>query len=298
MVWVGTTYISMSYSSTATRGRFINNQWMGISFGSVVGAAVAFGANFYKSQAAGVSQAVLGGWLAIHLSAATGAFFLILPSDRVVAGHKIPDGRDILGEQSAVETLKEIGSTLMSPKVLLAALAMFSSDFWLAFVGSFNAHNFSLRSRSLNTFLYCESGYLLHVRLMPGVMQIPTAAALSYLLDRRGWSHRKRGAAGFAVLVVMVLGSWFGYYLWQGLYPASANPYNDIEVIDWADGGKYVGGLFVYLIFGLSYPVYHVVLVFYFSMLAKEGSRKMTYYSGIFKGLQGTGLALAFGINA
>lgn len=39
------------------------------------------------------------------------------------------------------------------------------------------------------------------------------------------------------------------------------------------------------------------MLVFYFSMLAAEGSRRMTYYSGIFKGLQGTGLCLAFGIQ-
>lgn len=44
--------------------------------------------------------------------------------------------------------------------------------------------------------------------------------------------------------------------------------------------------------------VYHVVLVYYFSMLSSEGSRKMSYYSSIVKGLQGLGIGLAFGINS
>lgn len=233
----------MAYSTTATRGRFINNQWIGLAAGSVIGAAVAFGANIHKSKAAGVSYGVLGGWLAIHVVASICAYFVVLPSDRVVAedGHVIPTGHDILGDLTFMQTLKDIVRTFGSKKVLLAALAMFSSDFWLVFVGGFNARNFSLRARSLNTFLYW-------------FMQMPTAMALSYLLDRKGWSQRKRGMAGFTLLVVMVCGSWFGYYLWQGLHPTSANPLTPIEVIDWADGAHYVGGLFVYLIFGLSYP--------------------------------------------
>lgn len=242
-VWVGTTYISMAYSTSATRGRFINNQWVGVAMGSVVGAAVAFGANIHKNKAAGVSYGVLGAWLAIHVVASIAAFFVVLPSDRVQTrdGHAIPSGRDILGDLTVLGTITDMARTFATPKVLLAALAMLSSDFWLVFVGGFNARNFSLRARSLNTLLYWA-------------LQMPTAMALSYLLDRPGWSQRKRGLAGFGALVVMVCGSWFGYYLWQGLHPASANPANKITVIDWADGAHYIGGMFVYLIFGLSYP--------------------------------------------
>lgn len=243
LVWVSTTYISMAYATRKEKGHFINNQWLGLASGSLVGAAVAFGANIHKSKAAGVSQGVLGAWLAIHLCAALAAFFFILPSDRVKTkdGSTIPAGSMIMGDLSFMQTLREMAGTWVSPKVLLVALAMFSSDFWLVFVGSYNARNFSLRARSLNTLLYWA-------------IQIPAAEALSRLLDRKGWTNRQRGAAGFCTLFVMVCASWFGYYLWQGLNIESASMKNKIEVIDWADGTAYVKGLVVYLIFGLSYP--------------------------------------------
>lgn len=233
----------MAYSTQATRGRFINSQWVGVALGSVVGAAVAFGANVHKSKAAGVSNGVLGGWLAIHVMASIGAYFLILPSNRVIAedGHVIPSGRELLGDLTVMGTIKDIARTCVTKKVLLVALAIFSSDFWLVFIGGFNARNFSLRARSLNTLLYW-------------IVQMPTAMALSYLLDRKGWSQRKRGMAGFTLLVIMICCSWTGYYAWQAKHPDSADPMKKIDVIDWADKSSYIGGLFVYLIFGLSYP--------------------------------------------
>lgn len=80
--------------------------------------------------------------------------------------------------------LKEIGQTLISPKVLFAVAAMLSSDFWLVFIGSWNASHFTLRTRSLNSFCYW-------------ILQIPVAYGLSKVLDRPGWSPRKRGTVGF-----------------------------------------------------------------------------------------------------
>jgi hypothetical protein len=50
----------------------------------------------------------------------------------------------------------------------------------------------------------------------------------------------------------------------------TANRANKIQVIDWSDK-SYAGGLIVYLIFGLSYPVYHVCLVYYCTLLRPEG---------------------------
>lgn len=243
LVWVSTTYISMAYATRAQKGHFINNQWLGLASGSLVGAAVAFGANIHKSKAAGVSQGVLGAWLSIHIGAAIAAYIFILPSGRVKTkdGSVIPAGSMIMGDLTFMQTLREMAGTWVSAKVLLVALAMFSSDFWLVFVGSYNARNFSLRARSLNTLLYWA-------------IQIPAAEALSRLLDRKGWTNRQRGAAGFCTLFVMVCASWFGYYLWQGLNIESASMKNEITVIDWADGAAYVKGLVVYLIFGLSYP--------------------------------------------
>lgn len=94
----------------------------------------------------------------------------------------------------------------------------------------------------------------------------------------------------------MVCISWFSFLLWQGLRPAGANPANKVVALDWSDGREYVQGLLVYLVFGLAYPTYHVVLVYYFGALATEGDRKMSFYAGIFKGLQASGIAIAFGI--
>lgn len=299
MIWVSTTYISMAYATRKEKGHFVNNQWLGLAFGSVVGAAVAFGANIHKDTEGGVSQAVLGGWLAIHMSAAVAAFFLILPAHRVKTrdGSIIPAGHMIMGEISLKQTFKELGAAWISAPVLLTLLAMFTSDFWLVFTGFFNARNFSLRARSLNTLLYWA-------------VQIPTAEILSRLLDKKGWTNRQRGAAGFCCLFGGVCASWLGYWIWQGLNMESASMENEIVVIDWADGARYVKGAIVYIIFGIFYPseyahssqplistAYHVVLVFFFSMMAAEGSRLNTYYSGIFKGLQGTGICLAFGIQ-
>ncbi|WVW85896.1 hypothetical protein I302_107934 [Kwoniella bestiolae CBS 10118] len=287
LTWVGTTYISVSYPTKAIKGHFINNQWIGLACGSVIGAAIAFGSNIHKSKAAGVSYGVLGAWMAIHLAAAIGAFFLILPSHRVTqaSGEGIPAGHDVMEGQSPGAILKEIGQTLTNPKMLLVILAMLSSDFWLVFIGTWNSHNFSLRARSLNTLLYWA-------------IQLPTAELLTRLLDHKTWSKRRRGLTGFALLFTLVTASWFAFYLWQGLNMSTASPAPLKSVVDWSQGTHYVKGLVVYLFFGLSYPTYHVVLVFYTSMLATEGNRKMAYYAGIFKGLQASGIALAFGVAA
>lgn len=51
--WVGTTYISVSYPTKTKKGHFINNQWVGLACGSMVGATIAFGSNFHKSKASG-----------------------------------------------------------------------------------------------------------------------------------------------------------------------------------------------------------------------------------------------------
>lgn len=64
------------------------------------------------------------------------------------------------------------------------------------------------------------------------------------------------------MLFFVVCASWAGYFIWQGLHMETANRANKIQVIDWSDK-SYAGGLIVYLIFGLSYPVYHVCLVYY-----------------------------------
>jgi hypothetical protein len=49
-IWTGTTYMSMAYSTPATKGHFINNQWIGLACGSLVGSAIAFGSNFHKNK--------------------------------------------------------------------------------------------------------------------------------------------------------------------------------------------------------------------------------------------------------
>jgi hypothetical protein len=56
------------------------------------------------------------------------------------------------------------------------------------------------------------------------------------------------------MLFFVVCASWTGYFIWQGLHMQTANRSNKIQVIDWNDGGRYGGGLIVYLLFGLAYP--------------------------------------------
>jgi hypothetical protein len=71
--------------------------------------------------------------MAIHLAASVMALFTILPPNRVksMEGHHIPAGRDIMEHQSPAKILAEIGRTFVNPKMLVAILAMFTSDFWL-----------------------------------------------------------------------------------------------------------------------------------------------------------------------
>ncbi|OCF30948.1 hypothetical protein I316_07354 [Kwoniella heveanensis BCC8398] len=293
LTWVGTTYISVSYPTKATKGHFINNQWIGLACGSIIGAAIAFGSNIHKSKAAGVSYGVLGAWMAIHLAAAIGAFFLILPSDRVTqeSGEGIPAGHHIMEGQSPGDILKEIGQTITNPKMLLVILAMLSSDFWLVFIGTWNSHNFSLRARSLNTLLYWAIQHMEQAK--------KRVDWLWYVVRTAHWYSEEVSSPWFtALLFTLVTASWLAFYLWQGLNMSTAGPAPLKSVVDWSQGAHYVKGLVVYLLFGLSYPTYHVVLVFYTSMLATEGNRKMAYYAGIFKGLQASGIALAFGVAA
>ncbi|PWN52671.1 hypothetical protein IE53DRAFT_366991 [Violaceomyces palustris] len=295
-IWVGSTYVSMVYSTPANKGQFINDQWIGLSLGSVVGASIALGANLHKDKVAGVSVGVLCAWLAIHLSAALAAFFLLKPPSKVIGsnGKPIPIGRKVEGRSpewkaerlvKAKKLARELILTLTTdPKVYLAALTMFGSDFWLVYIGSWNSYHFTLRARSLNNFCYW-------------LVQIPAALLLSKLLDgSKGLNRRSRGILGFSILSLVTISSWVALWVWQSLRHDGMDRSLPHSTIDWKDK-DWVGGFIVYIIFGLSYPTYHVVLVYYFSSLASEGQTSMSVYASIFKGSQALGIALAFGVE-
>lgn len=303
---------------------------MGLALGSTIGSAIAFGANFNKNSLAGVSYGVLAAWAAIHVAACLFAYILFLPPHRVRSplGHPIPAARDIMGlDTTPLSILKEIGRTLTSPKVLFAFAAMFSSDFWLVFIGSWNAAHFTLRTRSLNSFCYW-------------LIQLPVAYLLSFILDRPGWSRRKRGTVGFCSshsLTVLVSPSltMSPFSSLDSLSHPLRSRYRllgrPLELAGHATRGRKPCGqdhrhrldieqlwtcfhslpTLWYLVPYRERPLftpfleklaqsdtfsvlfvtqYHVVLVYYFSSLASEGNNKLVYYAAIFKGLQGTGL--------
>lgn len=140
---------------------------------------------------------------------------------------------------------KGLWETLFKDSWILLLFPMFfaSNIFYTYQNNGLNAAHFNTRTRTLNGLLYW-------------LAQIVGAVISGYALDVKFLRRSVKAKVSFGWLMFLTLAIWGGGYAWQKDQVTRAEM--DIEdpaylatLVDWSDGGKYFGPMFLYFFYGM-----------------------------------------------
>ncbi|XXH05712.1 hypothetical protein Hte_012147 [Hypoxylon texense] len=280
LLWTSSGFIQFAYAEEKDKAK-----WVLTSSGSTVGALIAFGINYDKQEATGVSTSVYVVFIlsanAIPLRAICLDLLLIVDPRDVVRD----DGRHIaiFKEPQFLDEMRGILAVLLDPKIIILIPAMFVGEMCLALTSSINAYYFNLRTRSLNNLLF-------------QAIMIPAPIALSYIMDSRQIrSRRAKGLLGTFAVGAVTLGATAGLLAWIVL--------NDVDrsvvpspSVDWTDAA-FAAGFVLYLLFGAVFACFQVAVQWTLASLTNEPGL-CARYAGAFKGTVGLGMCASFVVDA
>jgi len=171
--------------------------------------------------------------------------------------------------------------------VLLFPMFFASNFFYTYHFQVVNLQNFTLRTRSLNGVLYY-------------IAQIIGAYIFGYGLDSKFLSRRNRAKVGLAALLVLTMVIWGGGYAFQKSVPerpTDGKPIPEADKIDWTDGGRYIGPMFLYMFYG-GFDAAWQTTAYWFMGSMSNNARKLACFAGFYKGIQSAGAAAANGFDA
>ncbi|MBE7181749.1 MAG: hypothetical protein INR71_11190, partial [Terriglobus roseus] len=76
--------------------------------------------------------------------------------------------------------------------------------------------------------------------------------------------------------------------------PKGPDPY---DVIDWTDGGRYIGPMFLYMFYGFYDAAWQTTAYWLMGSLTNN-SRKLANFAGFYKGIQSAGAAIIWRLDA
>lgn len=175
----------------------------------------------------------------------------------------------------------------LSPWVLLLFPMFFCSNIFYTYQNNgLNGTHFNIRTRSLNGLLYW-------------LAQIVGAVINGYLLDYQGIRRSVKAKISWVVLFVLTFGIWGGGYAWQKDQPSrevltsKTNPY---PRLDWTDGSKFLGPMFLYFFYGFYDAIWQTNIYWYMGALSNSG-RKAANLAGFYKGIQSAGAAVYWALD-
>lgn len=211
-LWTTSGYIITSYSTEATRGKFIAVQGVLAAMGSVVGSALTFGIVDglpSTTTSTSVPTAVYACFTALMITSPFVAALLLIDPSKI----RRADGEPVAVFRTTKTTTvkREFLDALKNFKdwkLLLMLPVFFACD--VATVSpSMNAYAFDLKARTLLAFVTTLAG-------------IPTVLCLWPLLDNPRWPRKVRGLCAVSFLGLLVIGAWGGLLGWM-----KGKPVND-----------------------------------------------------------------------
>lgn len=280
-MWTSSGFIQFAYAEEKDKAKYITYQWVLTSSGSTVGALIAFGINYDKQEATGVSTSVYVAFIVIMCLAICLDLLLIVDPRDVVRD----DGRHIaiFKEPQLLDEMRGILAVLLDPKIIILIPAMFVGDMCLALTSSINAYYFNLRTRSLNNLLF-------------QAVMIPSPIALSYIMDsQKIRSRRAKGFLGTAAVGAVTLGATAGLLAW--IVRNGVDDQRSIApAVDWTDAA-FAAGFVLYLLFGVVFACFQIAVQWTLASLTNEPAL-CARYAGAFKGTFGLGMCASFVVDA
>ncbi|OAA80688.1 Major facilitator superfamily transporter [Akanthomyces lecanii RCEF 1005] len=279
ILWCAQGAIMMAYPREEVKGRYISVFWIIFNFGGVIGSLIPL------AQAANdkfSNQASDGVYIAFIILMVIGAAlsFCLCNADKVVRedGSKVI----IMKNPTWASELKGLWETLyQQPWILLLFPMFFCSNIFYTYQNNgVNAVAFNARTRALNGLLYW-------------LAQIVAAVINGFALDYKGLSRSTRARLSLAFLIACTFGIWGGGWAWQKDQPTREyyKDHKDQAKLDWADGGKFLGPMFLYFFYGMYDAIWQTSIYWYMGALSNSG-RKAANLAGFYKGIQSAGAAI------
>lgn len=175
------------------------------------------------------------------------------------------------------ETLRD------DPYILLLFPMFFASNWFYTYqFNEVNSAYFNTRTKALNNTLYWT-------------MQIFGAAIFGFALDLP-FRRTMRAKVGWAVLFILTMCIWGGGYAFQTTYTREETTAASYTGKDWTDSG-YIGPMFLYMFYGFYDAAWQTCVYWFMGALTNNG-RKLANYAGFYKGIQSTGAAIIFRLDA
>ncbi|QCE00835.1 hypothetical protein DEO72_LG7g2126 [Vigna unguiculata] len=276
LLWAAQGAIMTSYPPANRKGTYISIFWSIFNMGGVIGGLIPLIMNYHRSEAASVNDGTYIGFMCF-MTVGTLLSLAILPACKVVRDDGSRCSSMVYSDVST--ECVEVRRLFSNWKVLLMVPAAWSSNFFYPYqFNDVNGALFNLRTRGFNSVFYWGA-------------QMLGSVGIGYVMDFSFERRRVRGLLG--VVVVAVLGTviWGGALANQFRYNSNDFP----EKLDFKHSG-FVGPFVLYFSFGLLDAMFQSLVYWVIGALADD-SQILSRYSGLFKGIQSAGIAVAWQVD-
>ncbi|KAL1845887.1 hypothetical protein Plec18170_009487 [Paecilomyces lecythidis] len=268
--------IATGYPEDHKRGRYIATWFTFRNFGNVIGGAISLALNHSVNHRGKVGYETYLAFIAIQC---LGFFFgLLLSNPEKVQrsdGTKINAPRGVAWRTEAREMWR-----LLTSKSILLLVPLFWYFGWIqAYPGTYLATYFTVRARSLGSFLSAVVGTL--ATWLAGV-----------LVDFR-WSSRRqvRAISTYVLIALLNSATWIWAVIIQNEY-RHTNP-----VLDWADQKAFGRGFGLYMFERISLGMVENYIYWCIGNLSDSPGDQIRY-SSLLRGIETAGVAVGFGVQA
>mmetsp|Transcript_105181 Transcript_105181/g.327919 ORF Transcript_105181/g.327919 Transcript_105181/m.327919 type:complete len:449 (-) Transcript_105181:101-1447(-) len=282
LFWAAQGSLMMAYATPQSRGGLIALFWIIFNLGGVVGGLLQFALN-YDNPGANASPVSYFAFVVAMLTGALISPCILAPPASVVR----EDGSAVSFEQAA-SPWEELSAALQAvgdPFVRRSLLFFLASNWFYTYnFSGFNASQFNMRTRGLNSALFWGA-QMLAAWLFGAVLDAPVPP-----LERA-----RKGAALVTLGLVISLGS----ALWINL-KSSCNggrgwdKGHPCELDYLRDSSGALLPMAVYVLLGAVDAIYQNFAYWLMSMAAGSDVRKTVMYSAVYKGTQSLGAGMAW----
>ncbi|BGP27479.1 major Facilitator Superfamily protein [Rhodotorula toruloides] len=280
LLWTAQGSLMLAYGTEQTKGRLIALFWIVFNLGGALGSAIEVGLT-WKSTSNTVGNSV---YIVFLVIAACGSFLPLLLVDPATMVRS--DGTRVIPPVHPTWKKEVVGMwQLMRKEVILIFLLplFFSSNFGYTWQqNSFNGALFTLRTRSLNSFLFWSC-------------QMVGAGIFGILIDLKRFRRKSRARVALVVLLAFHCAVWgSGYYYQKDYYrtPDGAS----IPRIDLHDSG-YGGRAALYVFMGILDAITQNYAYWLMGAIFNQPA-SLARLVGVYKAIQSAGAAGAFAMDS
>ncbi|BGP35185.1 hypothetical protein JCM10296v2_007017 [Rhodotorula toruloides] len=280
LLWTAQGSLMLAYGTEQTKGRLIALFWIVFNLGGALGSAIEVGLT-WKSTSNTVGNSV---YIVFLVIAACGSFLPLLLVDPATMVRS--DGTRVIPPIHPTWKKEVVGMwQLMRKEVILVFLLplFFSSNFGYTWQqNSFNGALFTLRTRSLNSFLFWSC-------------QMVGAGVFGILIDLKRFRRKSRAWIALVVLLAFHCAVWGSGYHYQKDYYRTPDGAS-VPRIDLRDAG-YGGRAALYVFMGILDAITQNYAYWLMGAIFNQPA-SLARLVGVYKAIQSAGAAGAFAMDS